>query len=94
MSTPIYDRVLQVLLRKHPANDSVVAVTSELDAREHCKHQLDNVRSRMFADASPPLSLSVYVGPHKRTFVHLIISHILIDHVSFAHLLSDWECFY
>lgn len=94
VSTPSNDRALQVLLKKHPANDSVVAVTSELDALEHCKHHLDNVRSCMFADGSPPLSLSVYVGPHKRTFVHLIMSHILIDHVSFAHLLSDWQCFY
>lgn len=94
ISTPRFDRVVQVLLKKHPADAAVVSVTSELDALEHCKNHLDTTRTRMFADSSPPLSLRVYVSPQKRTFVHLIMSHILIDHVSFAHLLLDWQCFY
>lgn len=88
------DRVLQVVLKRTPADTAVISVLSELDALRHCEHHLDTVRSRMFTDSSPPLSLGVYVGPQKRIFVHLIMSHILIDHVSFAHILSDWQCFY
>lgn len=94
VSAPSSDRVLQVLLRRHPTDSAVVSVTSELDAFGHCKHHLDKIRSRMFADSSPPWSLRVYVSPQKRTFVHLIMSHILIDHVSFAHILLDWQFFY
>lgn len=94
ISAPSLDRVVQALLKKHPTDAAVVSVTSELDALGHCKHHLDTTRSRMFADSSPPLSLRVYVSPQKRTFVHLIMSHILIDHVSFAHVLLDWQCFY
>ncbi|KAI3395911.1 hypothetical protein diail_620, partial [Diaporthe ilicicola] len=88
------ERVLQVVLKQRAADAVVIPVISELDALEHCKHHLDLTRSEMFTDDSLPLSLRVYVGPDKRTFVHLIMSHILIDHVSFAHILSDWQCFY
>lgn len=94
ISTPNSDRVLQVLLNENPTDAAVISVASELDALRHCERRLDTVRSSMFADSSSPLSLGVYVSPQKRTFVHLIMSHILIDHVSFAHLLSDWQCFY
>lgn len=94
ISTPDSDRVFQVLLKKTPTDAAVVSVTSELDALRHCEQHLDTVRSHMFADSSPPLSLRIYVSPEKRTFVHLIVSHILIDHVSFAHILLDWQCFY
>lgn len=94
ISTPNSDRVFQVQLKKTPTDAAVISVTSELDALRHCEQHLDTVRSHMFADNSPPLSLRVYVSPQKRTFVHLIMSHILIDHVSFAHILLDWQCFY
>lgn len=94
VSAPGFDRIFQVVLKRYGADTAVVSVTSEHDAREQSERNLDTVRSRMFADNSPPLSLKVYVSPDKKTFVHLIISHILIDHVSFAHILSDWRCFY
>lgn len=94
VSLPNADRIIQVLLKQFPSDAAVVPVTSELDVLEHSKDHLGKVRSRMFVDNSPPLSLNVYVSPGKQTFVHLVISHILIDHVSFAHILSDWQCFY
>lgn len=93
-SIPDSGRVIQVLLKHHPADATVIPVVSELAAQKHCEHHLDTVRSRMFTDKSPPLSCNVYVSSDKRIFVHLIMSHILIDHVSFAHILSDWQCFY
>lgn len=91
---PLSDRILQVVLKQYRADTAVIPVASEQDAREHSENSLDTVRSRMLADNSPPWSLKVYVSPNNKTFVHLIISHILIDHVSFAHILSDWRSFY
>lgn len=94
INLPNADGVLQVLLKQCPSDAAIVPVTSEMDVLEHSKDHLGTVRSRMFVDNSPPLSLNVYVSHDNRTFVHLVMSHILIDHVSFAHILSDWQCFY
>ncbi|KAL1880040.1 NRPS protein [Diaporthe australafricana] len=94
ISVPSVTGVLQVVLKRHPADAAAVPVISEQDALEHCEAHLGTIRSRMFTDNSPPLSLRVYVSHKKRAYVHLIMSHILIDHVSFAHILSDWQCFY
>ncbi|KAJ4419141.1 Non-ribosomal peptide synthetase [Gnomoniopsis sp. IMI 355080] len=90
----------QVVLKKWSADATVVHTEEGAQnllalATEHRAA----VRARLFEDNAPPVALRVYVTQQSgdkdsRCFAHLIMSHLMIDHVSFAHILSDWQRFY
>ncbi|KAI0532818.1 peptide synthetase [Xylaria digitata] len=43
---------------------------------------------------TPPLWLNLYTTPTKQVYMHLLMGHMLIDHISLSHVLYDWDVFY
>ncbi|KAJ0167982.1 Nonribosomal peptide synthetase 8 [Colletotrichum tanaceti] len=85
------------ILREHKADVSVHAVRSEADATAQSRLHLGDVRSRLFRDDTPPHSIRLFTAAADdggQTFVHFVMGHVLIDHVSLAHVLSDFSAFY
>ncbi|OHF03962.1 peptide synthetase [Colletotrichum orchidophilum] len=86
--------VFQKILKNHKADISVSNVKSEDEAKSKSRLHLNFVRSKLFNDDSPPVSVRLFVTAHRQTFVHFVMGHVLIDHVSLAHLFSDFITFY
>lgn len=91
---PETDRVLQKVLKSCRADIAVSSVQSESSAVAQSKHHLSATRSRLFKDDSPPLSVRLFVTSDQRVYVHFVMGHILIDHVSLAHVFADFTSFY
>ncbi|KAI1279715.1 peptide synthetase [Xylaria sp. FL0933] len=43
---------------------------------------------------TPPLWLDLYTTSTKQVYMHLLMGHMLIDHVSLSHVLYDWDVLY
>ncbi|KAI1430790.1 hypothetical protein GGR50DRAFT_683176 [Xylaria sp. CBS 124048] len=42
----------------------------------------------------PPLWLTIYTTRTGQVYMHLLMGHMLIDHVALTHVLGDWDLFY
>ncbi|KAF6823471.1 nonribosomal peptide [Colletotrichum plurivorum] len=91
---PEADRVLQKVLKNCRADIAVSSVQSESSAIAQSKYHLNATRSRLFKDDSPPLSVRLFFTSDERCYVHFIMGHILIDHVSLTHVFADFTSFY
>lgn len=64
------------------------ALKASIEKTEHVKSSLSSTT------LTPPLWLDLYVTSTKKVYMHLLMGHMLIDHVSLAHVLYDWDVFY
>lgn len=95
------EKLVQVVLKGPCPNASQIQfVATEQEVLHQVEKRLELLRARLFKDNTPPVSLQVYITHHqqqpteRRVFAHLAISHLLIDHVSFHHIISDWQRIY
>lgn len=85
----------QVVLDEFTAACEKIDVDTEEDAFEASVAKTKEVRANLSRTSlSPLLWLTLFVTRHKQVFAHFLIGHMLIDHVSFAHILSDWDALY
>ncbi|CCF42257.1 peptide synthetase [Colletotrichum higginsianum] len=88
------NQLFHKILTEQKADISVHAVRSEADATAQSRLHLNDVRSRLFRDDTPPVSIRIFTADDGQTFVHFVMGHILIDHVSLAHVFSEFSAFY
>ncbi|OHW90106.1 nonribosomal peptide synthase [Colletotrichum incanum] len=82
------------VFKKHHVDIAFQPVDSETDAIVQSRNHLDAIRSKLFKGNSPPLSVRIFVMNEGHTLVHFIMGHILIDHVSLAHVFHDFLAFH
>ncbi|KAJ3579486.1 hypothetical protein NPX13_g1078 [Xylaria arbuscula] len=68
--------------------DEEEALKASKEKAEHIKRNLSSI------SLMPPLWLDLYVTSTKQVYMHLLMGHMLIDHVSLAHVLYDWDVLY
>lgn len=92
------EKLLQVVLKDFCPDVSLVdTAATEQEVLQNVGKHLDLLQARLFKDNAPPVSLQIYdvhqqqQPTKRRVFVHLAMSHLLIDHVSFHHIISDWQ---
>lgn len=92
------EKLLQVVLKGSYPNTSLIQfVATEQEVLHQVETRIELLRAQLFKDNAPPVSLQVYVThqqqqpTEQRVFAHLAMSHLLIDHVSFHHIISDWQ---
>lgn len=95
------EKLLQVVLKGPcPSASLVDLVKTEHEMVHQVDNQLELLRARLFKDNKPPVALQIYVirqqqqSTERRIYAHLAMSHLLIDHVSFYHIISDWQRIY
>ncbi|OLN96770.1 Nonribosomal peptide synthetase 8-like protein 3 [Colletotrichum chlorophyti] len=82
------------VLKEHRADVKVLSVGTDLDAVQQSRDHLTSALSMAFKKDCPPLSVCIFVTEEKEVFAHFVMAHILIDHVSLAHIFSDFAAFY
>ncbi|KAH4606648.1 hypothetical protein HBH82_108460 [Parastagonospora nodorum] len=87
------DKIFQVVLHDIPVDCIVTAVDDEISVGEVANLEMVAIRSKFLASVVPPLALRLFVLRSGRVFGLLAIGHMIIDHVSLAHVLSDWDHF-
>ncbi|KAI2483727.1 Peptide synthetase [Pyrenophora tritici-repentis] len=85
--------VLQVALVQHCADLVVVAQASETDVIAASRVHAAAMHSHLSHANVPPLALRLFTLPSGRVYALLAMGHMLIDHVSLAHVLHDWDAF-
>lgn len=84
--------VIQVVLKTWIPSIDVLTVDSSVDAIKKSQAHVDEFRQTAFKDYSPPASLRILVESNTgRLYVHVILGHMLIDHVSLAHVMADFD---
>nr|XP_036574363.1 Nonribosomal peptide synthetase 8-like protein 3 [Colletotrichum truncatum]KAF6780782.1 Nonribosomal peptide synthetase 8-like protein 3 [Colletotrichum truncatum] len=91
---PKTKKVFQKVLKRHRADIATLSAMSEHDALRQSKSHLNKTRSALFKSEAPPLSVRIFVTLDRVIYVHFVMSHVLIDHVSLAHVFSDFSRFY
>ncbi|KAK1505403.1 peptide synthetase [Colletotrichum abscissum] len=91
---PASGAIFQRVLKEHKADITVLKVSSLEEATKGARLHLDTVRSNLFKDDSPPVSVRLFVSSYGEIFVHFVMGHILIDHVSLAHVFCDFVTLY
>ncbi|KAF4785767.1 peptide synthetase [Colletotrichum scovillei] len=86
--------IFQRVLKDHKADIAVLNVSSVEEATKEAELHLNAVRSNLFKDDSPPVSVRLFVSSYGEIFVHFVMGHILIDHVSLAHVFRDFVTLY
>ncbi|KAI0517347.1 peptide synthetase [Xylaria bambusicola] len=85
----------QFILNESAAACGVFEVATEEMALKASIEKTEHVRSSLSSTTlTPPLWLDLYVTSTKQVYMHLLMGHMLIDHVSLAHVLYDWDVFY
>lgn len=89
------DGVFQMVLKCNRPDIHVFHVTSADDVLTKSRAHLEDSRRNLFRDHAAPHSLAILVDESdKRTFyMHLVLSHMLVDHVSLAHIMFDFGLF-
>lgn len=96
-STPGADNeVYQIVLKRITPHTQVFHVDSIEDAVIQSQSHLATFRETVFRNNLPPHSLAILIDGANSggLYVHLILSHMLVDHVSLAHIMSDFDMFY
>ncbi|KAK1473052.1 peptide synthetase [Colletotrichum cuscutae] len=83
--------IFQRVLKEHKADITVLKVSSVEEATIGAGLHLDTVRSNLFKDDSPPVSVRLLVSSYGEIFVHFVMGHILIDHSPGAKPLTGFH---
>ncbi|KAJ5063099.1 nonribosomal peptide synthetase 5 [Bipolaris maydis] len=87
------DKIYQVVLHDSSVDCSITSVDKVSSIDETANLHMTDIRSKCLASAVPPLALRLFVLDSGRMFALLAIGHMIIDHVSLTHILSDWDRF-
>ncbi len=89
------DSAYQVVLDVSVAVCGVVEVGTEQEALDASIEKTKRVKASLSGTSlTPPLWLNLFITETKQVYVHLLMGHMLIDHVSLAHVLYDWDMLY
>ncbi|KAI1176853.1 peptide synthetase [Nemania sp. FL0916] len=70
-------------------------VGTEQEALEASIEKTRQIRASLSPTSLTPLLwLHLYTTPTKQVYMHLLIGHMLTDHVSLSQVLYDWDVFY
>ncbi|KAI1264374.1 peptide synthetase [Xylariaceae sp. FL1019] len=85
----------QIVLNESTANCATFDAGSEEEAQSSSIQKTKDIKASLSSTSlTPPLWLDLYVTPTKRVYMHMLMGHMLIDHVSLAHVLYDWDALY
>ncbi|KAI0905950.1 peptide synthetase [Ustulina deusta] len=85
----------QVILDESAAACGTFEVGTEKEALEASIEKTKQVKASLSPTSlTPPLWLNLYTTSTKQVYMHLLMGHMLIDHVSLSHVLHDWDVFY
>ncbi|KAI0408964.1 peptide synthetase [Xylaria palmicola] len=85
----------QVVLDESSAACRIFEVGTEKEALEAIIGKTAQVKASLSpASLTPPLWFDLYTTPTKQVYMHLLMGHMLIDHVSLSHVLYDWDVLY
>ncbi|KAG8157906.1 hypothetical protein KVR01_012178 [Diaporthe batatas] len=90
------DQVCQVVLKGLKPDNAIFKVASTDDVLTKSHDHLETFRQNVFKENSAPHSLAILVDESDSgaLYMHLILSHMLVDHVSLAHIMTDFDLFY
>ncbi|TRX97992.1 hypothetical protein FHL15_001202 [Xylaria flabelliformis] len=85
----------QVILDESTAACEGFEVSTEKEALEASIEKTKQVKASLSSTSLiPPLWLDLYTIPTGQVYMHLLMGHMLIDHISLSHVLYDWDVFY
>ncbi|KAI1752012.1 peptide synthetase [Xylaria castorea] len=85
----------QVILDESAVACGTFEVGTEKEAVEASIERTRQIKASLSPTSlTPPLWLDLYTTPTKQVYMHLLMGHMLIDHISLAHVLYDWDVFY
>ncbi|KAI0449776.1 peptide synthetase [Xylaria acuta] len=85
----------QVILDESAAACGTFEVGTEKEALEASIEKTEKIKASLSPTSlTPPLWLNLYTTPTKQVYMHLLMGHMLIDHISLSHVLYDWDVFY
>ncbi|KAI0855373.1 peptide synthetase [Xylaria cubensis] len=85
----------QVILDESTAACEVFEVSTEKEALEASIEKTKQVKASLSSTSLiPPLWLDLYTIPTGQVYMHLLMGHMLIDHISLSHVLYDWDVLY
>ncbi|KAI0883623.1 acetyl-CoA synthetase-like protein [Annulohypoxylon maeteangense] len=85
----------QVILDESAAACELYEVATEQDALNASIEKTKQIKTSLTKPSLRPLLwLTIFTTPTKRVYVHLLMGHMLIDHVSLSHVLHDWDTSY
>ncbi|KAI8948262.1 peptide synthetase [Xylaria longipes] len=85
----------QVILDKSAVECGTFEVGAEKEALEASIQKTEQMKASLSPTSlTPPLWLNLYTTPTKQVYMHLLMGHMLIDHVSLSHVLYEWDVLY
>ncbi|KAI1311776.1 peptide synthetase [Xylaria venustula] len=89
------DAAYQVILDESTVACGMFEVGTEREALEATVEKTKQIKASLSPTSiTPPLWLDIYVTSTNQVYMHLLMGHMLIDHVSLAHVLYDWDVLY
>ncbi|TGJ81217.1 hypothetical protein E0Z10_g7541 [Xylaria hypoxylon] len=85
----------QFILDESAAACGTFEVGTEEEALKASIEKTEQIKASLSPTSlTPPLRLDLYSTPTKKIYMHLVMGHMLIDHISLSHVLYDWDVFY
>ncbi|KAI3326734.1 acetyl-CoA synthetase-like protein [Xylariaceae sp. AK1471] len=85
----------QVVLHESAAACGVVVTGTEKEALDASIEKTEQVKASLSqATITPPLWLTIFTTQTKQVYMHLLMGHMLIDHVSLTQVLYHWDMSY
>ncbi|KAI1213253.1 acetyl-CoA synthetase-like protein [Annulohypoxylon truncatum] len=85
----------QVVLDESAAACELFEVATEQDALNASIEKTKQVKTSLSeVSLTPLLWLTLFTTQKGRVYMHLLMGHMLIDHVSLSHVLYDWDMSY
>ncbi|KAI1733939.1 peptide synthetase [Xylaria scruposa] len=88
-------KTYQVILDESTAACETFEVNTEKEALEAGIEKTKQVKASLSSTSLTPLLwLDLYTIPTGQVYMHLLMGHMLIDHISLSHVLYHWDAFY
>ncbi|KAI0431333.1 peptide synthetase [Xylaria sp. FL1042] len=85
----------QFILDETAVECEMFKVGTEKEALEAIIEKTKQIKASLSPTSlTPPLWLDLYITSTKQVHMHLLMGHMLIDHVSLSHVLYDWDVLY
>ncbi|KAI0970754.1 peptide synthetase [Xylaria arbuscula] len=89
------DAAYQVILGESAVACGMFEVGTEREALQATVEKTKQIKASLSPTSlTPPLWLDIYTTSTNQVYMHLLMGHMLIDHVSLAHVLYDWDVLY
>ncbi|KAI8635621.1 acetyl-CoA synthetase-like protein [Xylariaceae sp. FL1651] len=85
----------QIILDGSATACGMLVVPTEKDALNASIEKTKQVKASLSPTSlTAPLWLTLFTTQTKQVYMHLLMGHMLTDHVSIAHVLYDWDMYY